>query len=629
MLACMLVLSMLVPAMARAQDPIQFPALFEQRCAACHENPNPDTQAPSRQTLTQMPADRVYAALTTGVMVENAKGLTDGEIRTLVEGLTGRPAGASTSIAAPAMPNQCSPGTPLGDPLSGVRWNGWSPDATDNARFQPGEAAGLTAQQVPRLTLKWAFGFPGGVSAWGPVTVAGGWLFVGSDNGAVYALDARTGCVHWSFEAKSGVRTAITVGPAKGVAGIRYLAYFADYGAPGAHVYAVDAETGKLVWTVRADDHKQARVLAAPNLDVARGRLYVPVTSLEGMAAPFLSYECCQFRGSIVALDARTGRQVWKAYSIPEPAKPLRKTSTGTQLFGPAGAAVWQTPTRDDKSRVLYFGSGNDYIWPATVWSDAINAVDLDTGYMKWSHQLLPNDVNDGGCGTTEAEQRLNCPSSVFTHGPNEDVAASPILRVLPNGRRVLLGITQSATVTALDPDQKGAVVWQRQAGDGPTPEGGVFGAAADAELLYVPLYYADQTGAMTAIRLSTGERVWYTKVPKPSDCPEPARRTDGHGEGGGSWCSSGQYAAATVIPGVVFAGARDGTLRAYSTRDGRILWEYQTRRAFDTVNGVPAKGGSFTAQGPTVVGGLVFIGSGYAAGGGAAGNVLLAFSVQ
>ncbi len=90
-------------------------------------------------------------------------------------------------------------------------WNGWG-NGIANHRFQSAAAAGLTADSVPRLKLKWAFGFPGGTSAFGQPAVVAGRVFVGSDIGYVYSLDASSGCVYWSYRPLAGVRNAMTVG---------------------------------------------------------------------------------------------------------------------------------------------------------------------------------------------------------------------------------------------------------------------------------------------------------------------------------------------------------------------------------------------------------------------------------
>ena len=587
--------------------------VFESRCAGCHGNPGSDPRAPDREGLLAFTPERVFEALTTGPMVLNATGLTDEQKRGLSEYVTARPFGNQADRSADAMPNRCTSGMPMRDPMSGPQWNGWSPDAGRNERFQPGEAAGLTAQQVPRLRLKWAFGFPDGTAVRGQPAVVGGRVFVGSDNGVVYSLDASTGCVYWSFEARTAVVTAVSIGALPGSTA-RYAAYFGDFLS---YFYAVDAETGDLLWqTQQLDNHPTgAQITGSPVIDLQGGRLFVPVSTWEGGAGAHLSYECCTAQGSVVGLDARTGELLWKTFVIPERPRPVRTNSAGTQIYGPAGAAVWVTPTLDYKRGALYVGTGNGYIdVPDSGSSDAIIAFDLDTGRRLWSTQLLANDFKNGGCGTTAAEHRINCPG--FIAGPDDDVSGSPILHTLPNGREILIAGQESGRITALDPDDGGAVLWVAQAGDVLGPQGAGMGAAADGELYYRPLAFRDQTGAMAALRPATGERVWYTTLPRPADCS-------------GAGCSSGQYGAATVIPGVVFAGARDGTLRAYSTRDGQILWEYNTNREYETVNRVPSKGGSLGGHGPAVVEGMLFIGSGYNLISGASGNVVLAFGLD
>jgi polyvinyl alcohol dehydrogenase (cytochrome) len=252
-------------------------------------------------------------------------------------------------------------------------WNGWGVDAT-NGRFQSAKAAGLPADQVPRLKLKWAFGFPGATAVHGQPAVAAGRVFVGLNNGYVYSLDAATGCVYWSFQARAGVRNAISLGEVKGQGSSKFAAYFGDVRA---NVYALDAATGKLLWRTKADEHGLAGITGAPAL--YEGRLYVPVASREELTGVSLNYPCCTFRGSVVALDANTGKQLWKTYVISDPPKPVKKNSAGTQLWTPSGGAVWNTPTIDPKQHALYVGTGNSYTQPAQDRTDAVLALDLDT----------------------------------------------------------------------------------------------------------------------------------------------------------------------------------------------------------------------------------------------------------
>ncbi len=228
-----------------------------------------------------------------------------------------------------------------------------------------------------------------------------------------------------------------------------------------------------------------------------------------------------------------------------------------------------------------------------------------------------PNDDNRGGCGTTPEESRINCPG--FVRGPNDDVSASPILYDLPSGRTVLMVPQESGRLTAIDPDNEGEKIWVSQVGN-TMGTGSIFGGAFDGELFYRGLGFPDGTGAMGAMRPSDGERVWYTELPMPDGCSEADQRS----------CGTRQTGGTTAMPGVAFTGARDGVLRAYSSRDGRIIWEFPTNRPFDTVNGVPGHGGAFGGPGgPTIVDGMLFTGSGYSILGGSAGNVLLAFGID
>src|SRR5580658_10031997 len=359
---------------------------------------------------------------------------------------------------------------------AGPEWNGWGVD-TSNTRFQTEKNAGLTAAQVPKLKLKWAFGFPGVKSVMGQPSIAGGRVFLGVDTGQVYALDAVTGCVHWLYEAEAGVRTAITI--------TRTTAFFGDMKAS---VYAVDADTGKLIWKVRVEDHPTARITGAPKL--FEGRLYVPVASSEEGAGGNPKYPCCTFRGSIVALDAGTGKQIWKTYVITDVPQ-----STGPNRFGPAGGGVWSLPTIDPKRRALYATTGDAYTEPAAKTTDSIMAMDLDTGKVQWVAQGTENDVWLAGCSAKNPTG--NCPVNL---GPDQDFSASPILKTLPDGRRILVAGQKSGNVWALDPDKNGAVVWKTALTKSTTEFGGkiVWGGATDDQAAYFGL----GTGGIAAVQL-------------------------------------------------------------------------------------------------------------------------------
>lgn len=601
-------------------------AVFETQCTRCHGNPAAAaTRAPDPAAIRQMSPERIYDALTTGVMRTQAQGLSDEQKRRVAEFMSGRPLGSAAEGDVRHMAGRCPRNPPLAPPASQPGWSGWGAGA-ENARFQSARAAGLREGDVARLALKWAFGFPHGVSAFAQPSIASGRVFAGSDIGYFYSLDAKSGCAYWSFEAQGSVRTAASVARIATRRGAKYAVYFGD---SKANVYALDVRTGALLWRTRVESHFAARITGAPT--VSGGVVYVPVSASEGFAAATPSYPCCTFRGSVVALDAATGRQRWKTFVIPQAPRPTRRNEQGTQLWAPAGGSIWDAPTIDRLLRVLYVGTGDAETAPASPRTDAVLALGMSDGSVKWVHQATANDAWIGGCGG--AHPPLACPRPL---GPDRDIGNSPILRTLASGRRVLVFATKDGRVVALDPDHNGAVVWRAQVA--PNPAGSVvgvlFGGAADARSVYYPL----ASGRMVAVDLATGAIRW--SAPLAPAAGEGGERGAGGernveasdpppGNAEAATPALSYSAAPTVIPGVVFVGGYDGRLIALSTRDGRRLWEFNTARFYRTVNGVPAKGGSMGSAGPTVAGGMLFVGSGYAVTRGMPGNVLLAFAPE
>lgn len=585
--------------------------LYEQRCAVCHDNPsnNPQDRTPPKSILTRKAPEEVIAALTTGSMKTQASGLKELEIRAIAVYLTGKqPNGV---IDPSQLANRCQvTGGPIN--LKAPGWNGWGVDY-DNTRYQP--KPGLKAEDVPRLKLKWAFAYPA-TMAIGQPAVIGDRLYVTTDSGQVINLNAQTGCAYWAISVGAPVRTAVSVGPlpAGGInkSGAKFAAYFGDEKAT---VYAVDAETGKELWKIKLDDHPVARITGSPVLH--RDRLYVPISSIEEAISRPDKYECCKFRGSMAALDAFTGKLIWKSYSIPEEPKPYKKNSAGTQLYGPAGAAIWSAPTLDVKRGVLYAGTGNSYTDVPTGGPDAIIAFELATGKIRWVNQVLPNDNFIMNCRQPGVG---NCPENA---GPDFDFGSSPILRKLPNGKEVLLAGNKAGILFALDPEKQGKKLWEVKLGAGTALGGIEWGFTADAKVVYVPV--ADPFGApdkrkpgLSAVDIATGKVLWQVPAPQVK-CSWGTQR-----------CSNAQSAAASLIPGVVFSGTSDGHLRAYATADGKIVWDFDTAaQPYDAVNGRQAKGGTIDAGGATIANGLVYVNSGYGRILGMPGNVLLAFSVD
>jgi polyvinyl alcohol dehydrogenase (cytochrome) len=306
---------------------------------------------------------------------------------------------------------------------------------------------------------------------------------------------------------------------------------------------------------------------------------------------------------------------------VDEP-RPTKKNTVGVQLWGPSGAPIWSSPAIDVERNAVYVTTGNNYTDPTSDLSDAFVALDLGTGEILWARQMTENDAYVAAC---RLEDKTNCADS---NGPDVDFGASPILVELGPGRRLLMAGQKSAVVHALDPDRDGAIVWQRRIGRGGSMGGVQWGSATDGENLYValsdivrlpvPHSWATEAdpnigGGMFALGVADGRIVWYTP---PASCGDRVR------------CSPAQSAAVTAIPSVAFSGSVDGHLRAYSTADGRILWDFDTVRTYETVNGVPGQGGSMDGPGPVIARGMLFVNSGYPSGGGIPGNVLLAFSV-
>jgi polyvinyl alcohol dehydrogenase (cytochrome) len=593
---------------ARAQAP-DGADLYTRSCAQCHDSG--ENRAPLRDAFLSMPAERVMASMETGSMITMALNRTAGERRAIAEFLTGKSL-SNPVVTTPATAAMCT-GSPAFDPSAGPRWTGWGQN-TSNTRFQDAGAAGLTAADIPRLGLKWAFAFPGDLQSYSQASVSGGRVFVGSWGGTVYSLSAASGCIHWFYHAGQGVRSAVSVGRV----GARDVAFFGD-GA--AIVHALDAATGQLLWKSDVDDFPVGRV--SGSVTYHDGRVYVGVASGEEATGAVPTYECCKFRGSVVALDAATGTQVWKTYMLPEIPRPTTKNAIGTQLYGPSGAPVWATPAVDTRLNRLYVTTGNNYSDPTSSMSDAFVALDLDSGKILWSKQMTEKDAYTAACRLPD---KTNCAAS---NGPDFDFGASPILLTLPGGRRMIVAGQKSGIVHALDPDRNGEILWQTRVGRGGTMGGVQWGSAADQSNVYVALSdigrimltYSNSTaadptqgGGMFALRLEDGERVWYTPPP---GCGTRAR------------CSPAQSAAVSALPGVAFSGSVDGHMRAYSTADGKILWDFDTIRAYETVNGPPGRGGSIDGPGPAIAGGMVFVNSGYPTAGGTPGNVLLAFSVE
>ena len=588
-------------------------AIYKERCAGCHDMPG--ERVPPTSALRAMSLLLIMNSLETGKMQLQAQGMTGAQRMAVATYLA---APSSNATPPPASAFCSAKAKPISDLQRGPHWLGWSPQP-DNTRFQDAKDAGISAADVPRLKLKWAFGLGDGINARAQPAVAGGRVFVADEVGKVYALDADSGCIVWTYGVGAPVRTGLVVGKTGAGAALFFGA--------GANAQALDANSGKLLWKARVEDHFAAMLTATPLLH--DGVLYAPVASYEEAIGPVPTYECCTFRGSVSALDAASGKLIWKTYTIADVPQPTKISRTKAQLYGPSGASVWSTPTFDEKTGAIYIATGDNYSDPATSTSDAVLALDHKTGKILWSKQITPNDTYNDGCGNPF---KTNCPD---VGGPDFDFGQSPILVSLAAGRRALVVAQKSGMAHALDPDRLGEILWQTRVGKGGVLGGSQWGSAADRDHMYVALsdlkikgiavdrsvpqgyrlqLDPNQGGGLFALALASGEKVWSAK---PASCGD--RKS----------CSPAQSAAVTVVPGAVFSGSEDGHLRAYSTYTGEVIWDMDTAHDYDTVNGEKAHGGSLDAAGPVIAGGRLYVNSGYGQWGGLPGNVLLAFSID
>jgi polyvinyl alcohol dehydrogenase (cytochrome) len=582
--------------------------IYRAHCAGCHDAAA--GRAPQKWVLQQMSPEAIQHALTDGAMRVQSYGMTPEAKAAVAEHLANRKLGSATAAATV---NPCRGLRARFDRNEPPVFDGWGL-APGNTHSISSATAGITPTNAGHLRLKWAFGFPGAQRARSQATLAGGAIFVGSHTGRVYALDRETGCVRWTFDATAEVRTAVIVqGWRAGNAKARPLAWFGD--AVG-NMYAVEAFTGRPVWKVKADRHPAATITGTPAL--YNGTLYVPISSFEEAAAFNPGYTCCSFRGSLVAMDAATGREKWRTWLVGEP-KPTGANKAGVQQMGPSGVPVWNTPAIDPKRNQLTIGTGDNYSAPDTPLHDSVLALDLATGRVKWRFSETESDTWNAAC--TMPDLSKNCPDE---GGPDFDFGAGTILGKTGNGQDIVLAGSKSGTAFGLAPDT-GKLLWRTRLGHGGVVGGINFGMATAAARLFVPV--SDAPDAKTyalpggqgiyGLDLATGAKLWG----------EPVGNATCQGR---KDCNPGFGGAISATPGLVFAGADDGHLRVFASADGKVLWDHDTFRDYTTVNGVPAHGGSIGGgAAPIAYRGLLIASSGYGYASKMPGNVLLVFTVK
>ncbi len=573
--------------------------LFETNCLGCHNGTVP--KAPQTVWLEMMAPDAILNAMNGGIMSQQAAHLSPAERVQIAEYLTRTPL---ASYKPPAPPPICATNKLSFDPgASPPARVGWG---HDNKRFVPAAIAGLTKSQVPSLKLKWAMAYPAAQRARSQPAIGWGAIFVGSQDGTVYALDLDTGCTKWRFRASAEVRSGIVADPD------RKQVYFGDVLA---RVYALDAMSGNLLWKQKVDDHPNATITGTPTL--GRDSLFVPVSSLEVTAAADPAYACCTFRGSVASLDLKTGKTLWKSYTVTQTPTENGKTSAGTAIIGPSGAPVWNSPTYDAATDRLYLGSGENYSSPADENSDAAFALNARTGKRLWATQFTKGDAWNVGCMMNNE----NCPKE---KGPDLDIAPSVLLIDLGGGKSVVVAGQKSGAVHGME-TATGKVLWNTVLGHGGTQGGVHFGMAAEGRTIYVPIndmadtrdgrvYDAKIRGAgLHAIDAATGKILWRNIAD--NVCKGRAN------------CDPGISSAVTAIPGIVFGGHLDGRFRAYDGVTGAIIWSVDTTQKVSTINGYDSVGGGMSGPGAAVADGHVVVNSGYGLYYHMPGNLLMVFT--
>jgi len=600
--------------------------LFDKHCASCHDNPA--MHAPAREALAGFSLETIVVALEFGKMQPMAAHLSKSERRLIAFYLAGS-APANEWIAQHACTAE-----PGADETEYV--TNWGL-GTHNRRFMTDERAGINRANVDSLELAWSLAFPKVTDMRSQPAIIGDTIYFGDKIGRVYAIDRHSGCIRRYTEVVSGIRSAIT---AVTLNDGRKLLVFADSMAT---IYAVDPQTLETVWQQAARVYETSIITGS--ISYHDDRLFVPVSSYEVAVSGSPSHVCCKSHGGVIALDATNGDKLGEWHGTAD-AVVQGKNAAGADIYGPSGVSVWSTPTIDAKRNRIYFGTGENLSSPATDTSDAIIALDMDTGELAWKFQALAGDVWNAAC----LNGGPNCPDNA---GGDFDFGASVILAELPDGGELLLAGQKSGDVYALNP--QGELVWRQQvsnAGIGPnlhqtTTNGGVhWGMALSGQRLLVAAadpervrpQYIPKPG-LHALNLADGDILWFQPVTRGCEIAEEHKPKIGleNMRAGKTIELADQYrcsyyyglSAAVLATGeLVFSAGLDGRIRAFDIASGDVLWQAETAVPIAADNGISGHGGAIDVSGQVMADGWLYVQSGYSMFGQLPGNVLLAYRV-
>ena len=593
-LKLLVLLSLVInPILAQTNNP-DGKEIFNMNCIDCHLNQ--ELKAPSIDSLKMMSRESIIQSMESGIMKMQSSGLSKPEINAIAEYL--QPIASSINSSG-----FCSGELSV---EAGPNWTSWG-NSLNQKRFQKESVSRINLGNISNLDLKWVFGVPETGRVRSQPSIAGGLLFFGSQSGFIYALDAERGCIWWRYKAKSEVRNAIAIDLDE--SNLPKDIYFGDFEG---RVYRLDALSGEEKWVQKPNEHPLTTITGS--IVIYENDIFVPLSSVEIVTAIDKDYECCTFRGGLVAMNKITGEIRWKYHTVDE------SISTGfndanTQNFGPSGVPVWSSPTIDEKRRRIYIGTGQNYSPPATLMSDSIISIDIESGKRVWSFQSYKDDIWNGSC----VRDRVNCD---FDIGSNFDFGASPLLISDKNKGDLIIAGQKSGMLYAIDPDE-GSVVWKKRVGKGGEHGGVHWSLSSDGRKIFVPIgdignhpkAIGERKSGIHAFDAFSGDPLWsYDAEDK---CAENSFE-----------CYSGFSAAISSTDEILFAGNLNGTFFAISTSKGQPVWEFNTRREFKTINSFPANGGTMDATGPVISRKMIYINSGYGGYGKLPGNALIAFEI-
>jgi len=597
---------------AIGQSPPDHPGagVYQKACATCHDNPA-GTRAAALSSMRTMPAVRLQEVMSpTGIMGPMAASLTAKEKTDLIAWLTDGQASTSSQWTDALL---CAPGRRGVSASASVTSLGFGVDGRQTRSLSAAQA-GISRAQLGDLERAWAIAFPGQGSGSGASILSDGTLFT-TGGQQLLAIDAASGCIKWAYAANS--RNTPALGE---INGRRVVAV-----SVARDIHVVDAATGSLVWKASGQpvDGSGGQIRGA--VIFARDKVIVPISASGVAAGMNPRFECCTGHGSVVALNAADGTHAWEYHTMPEATYNGQVNSLGVKQRGPSGAPIWSVPVYDTKRNLILVTTGENTSHPATDTSDAIIALNADTGKVAWQFQAMAADVWNMSCSVQTGQNGPNCPVLFGGDGRDYDFGAGAII-ASSGGRDIVLAGQKSGHAWALDADN-GKVLWSQRVGEG-TALGGVhWGIAINGDQLILPINDPGLAGANAKAKpgiftfdIATGRPGW-SYAAKPNCEGQRGAQVSG--------CASrfGFSAAPVVVDGAVIGATLGGEVIILDGANGNEINRIDTVGPIPTLNkDIEGKGGSIDAHSISAGAGMIFINSGYGLFGQTPGNVLIAY---